>query len=277
MGLISLDNLQAFYNKIKNVFQMKNSLDTSGTSNSTTTAIGANVISDWKNGKLLDLIYPVGSIHLSTSSDNPSTYIGGNWELWGEGQVPVCINTSDTDFDTFEEVGGQKINTVEHTHTGGAHTHTISSHTHTMNGHTHSLASHTHGVGTYNAAIGYLDDDTTWIGYKYTNNNVSSHPTTGIYVIIHNYNNTGQTKFCSSARMYGTSGGSGALTSNSTTSTTQGSGDITTGSASPTINNSSFSYSTLQPYITCYMWRRLSDSLDPIILDTSTLNTNVLS
>ena len=278
MGLISKANLSAFYTKLKSVFQMKINLDTSGTSNSTTTAMAANVISDWKNGKLLDLIFPVGSIHLSTSSDNPGTYIGGNWELWGSGRIPVCVDTNDTDFDTVEKEGGVTSNSTEHSHTVNSHTHTISSHTHTMSGHTHTIASHTHGVGTYNACIGRIDGDSTWIGYRYTNNNASSFPKSSIYVITHTYNFANEgSKFDLSTKVYGKSGGTNTLTSNSTTSTTQGSGDLTTSATSPGTDSQTITLSTIQPYITCYMWRRLSNSLDPIILDTSTLNTNILS
>lgn len=66
---------------------------------------------DYINSKVkinVDLMYPVGSIYLSTNSTNPSEYFGGEWEQWGTGRVPVGINTSDSDFNTVEKTGGSK-------------------------------------------------------------------------------------------------------------------------------------------------------------------------
>lgn len=62
---------------------------------------------------LFQAIYPVGSIYMSTASTNPATLFGfGTWELWGQGRVPVGVDTSDTDFDTVEETGGEKEHTL---------------------------------------------------------------------------------------------------------------------------------------------------------------------
>ena len=75
--------------------------------------------------ELLDVIYPVGSIYMSINSANPSTLFGGTWSLFGAGRTPVCINTSDTDFNTVEKTGGEKTHkltvaeTPAHTHSRG--------------------------------------------------------------------------------------------------------------------------------------------------------------
>lgn len=53
-------------------------------------------------------IYPVGSIYLTMNGENPSTYWGGTWVLWGSGRVPVCINTGDSDFEKVGKTGGEK-------------------------------------------------------------------------------------------------------------------------------------------------------------------------
>lgn len=60
----------------------------------------------------VDLMYPVGSIYLSTNSTNPSEYFGGEWEQWGKGRVPVGIDTNDTNFNTVEKTGGEKTHTL---------------------------------------------------------------------------------------------------------------------------------------------------------------------
>ena len=58
--------------------------------------------------KLLNLIYPVGSIYMSATNTNPGTTLGGTWVAWGSGKVPVGIDSTDTDFNTIEKTGGAK-------------------------------------------------------------------------------------------------------------------------------------------------------------------------
>lgn len=91
---------------------------------------------------LLDYVYPVGSIRMTTSTTGATTFMGGTWVLWGAGKVPIGVNSSDSDFSTVEKTGGAKTVTLavgnlpSHSHTlssgtvtvasGGAHTHTAS-------------------------------------------------------------------------------------------------------------------------------------------------------
>lgn len=91
---------------------------------------------------LTSAIYPVGSIYMSVSSTNPSTYFGGTWVAWGSGRVPVGINTSDTNFSTVEKTGGASTVTLttsqmpSHTHTftgSSATTDSKGAHSHTLN------------------------------------------------------------------------------------------------------------------------------------------------
>ncbi|HRN86076.1 MAG TPA: hypothetical protein PK863_01990 [Candidatus Dojkabacteria bacterium] len=58
---------------------------------------------------VLGIIYPIGSIYISTNSSLP-TYISalGTWTTFGAGRVLVGRDSGDTDFDTAEETGGQK-------------------------------------------------------------------------------------------------------------------------------------------------------------------------
>lgn len=87
-------------------------------------------------------MYPVGSIYLSVSPTNPSTYFGGTWVAWGSGRVPVGINTSDSNFNTVEKTGGASAVTLTASQ--------MPSHTHTFTGSsttTNSAGGHTHNVG----------------------------------------------------------------------------------------------------------------------------------
>lgn len=65
--------------------------------------------------KLLDKVYPVGSIYMSMSATNPGTLIGGTWERWANGRVPLSQSDSDVDFKTAGNVGGDK-NFQSHNH-----------------------------------------------------------------------------------------------------------------------------------------------------------------
>lgn len=67
--------------------------------------------------EIFKLIYPVGSIYLSTSATNPGTIFGGTWEHWGKGRVPVSIDTSQTEFNAVNKTGGHK-SMQQHNHTG---------------------------------------------------------------------------------------------------------------------------------------------------------------
>ncbi|WP_279001772.1 phage baseplate protein [Thomasclavelia cocleata] len=62
--------------------------------------------------QLFLLMHPVGCIYMSTSSVSPQTTFGGTWIRWGNGRVPVGVNTSDSDFNTVEKTGGEKKHTL---------------------------------------------------------------------------------------------------------------------------------------------------------------------
>ena len=68
-----------------------------------------------RKSELLDLVYPVGSIFMSATLSTTAavaTALGGTWVAWGSGRVPVGVDTSDSDFDTVEETGGEKTHTL---------------------------------------------------------------------------------------------------------------------------------------------------------------------
>lgn len=73
--------------------------------------------------------YRVGDLFLTTIATNPSSYLGGTWELFGPGRCLVCVNTSDSDFNTVKKTGGAKTKTT------GNHTLTVNE----MPSHTHNI------------------------------------------------------------------------------------------------------------------------------------------
>lgn len=236
-------------------------------STSTTSALSANqgyVLNQKFNDYTLtsaleDLIkqyilasHPIGSIEINISGANPSTYLGGTWIAWGTGKVPVGINTSDTDFNTVEKTGGAKNHTHTYTHTHGvpgvAHTHTTGNHTLTVAeipSHTHSQNSH------YHAGLSYGSPD----GGGNTCVVSTTYDSTGCIELGWSRSSTGYpydnvyTKYSTATN--NNTGGDGAHNHGNTGSTTPSA--TTTNSQSTSTSGSS---SNLQPYITCYMWKR---------------------
>ena len=62
--------------------------------------------------KLRDIFYPVGTIYQSINPDNPSDFIGGTWERFGNGKVLVGVDEADNDFKTSNKEGGEKSHTL---------------------------------------------------------------------------------------------------------------------------------------------------------------------
>lgn len=124
--------------------------------------------------ELLNIAYPVGSIKIATSNTNPQSYLGGSWIPWGVGRVPVGVNTSESEFNSVEKMGGAK-------------THTLS---------VAEMPVHSHNITAYQISGN---------GYK---------------LVYHHQENNKQKELATSS----TGGGA--------------------------------SHNNLQPYITCYMWKR---------------------
>lgn len=138
----------------------------------------------------IDNFYPIGSIYQSTTSTNPTTFMGGVWERFGNGKVLVGVDETDSDFNTVNKSGGYK--------------------------------SHRHGAGNLEAAIGSVNSNIGSLGFKASNINNPINDWT-----------------------YAISGDvirDGKRISNHNTKV---------------IGHTDFNTS-LQPYITIYMWRRIA-------------------
>lgn len=55
----------------------------------------------------VDLIYPIGSIYMTTSTVSPAVLFGGTWERI-KGRCIVGVDENDTDFATARKTGGEK-------------------------------------------------------------------------------------------------------------------------------------------------------------------------
>lgn len=81
---------------------------------------------------LIDAVYPVGSIYISTVATNPGTLLGvGTWAATGVGRMLIGVGTSDTAYALDDTGGASDVSKVlAHTHTfttdsDGAHDHNV--------------------------------------------------------------------------------------------------------------------------------------------------------
>ena len=68
--------------------------------------------------KLRDIFYPVGSIYQSTSSTNPSEFIGGTWERYAKGRVLIGVDDGGgkSPFGNSNYNGGSRYPLTSHNH-----------------------------------------------------------------------------------------------------------------------------------------------------------------
>lgn len=92
---------------------------------------------------ILDVIYPIGSIYMSatlTTATAVGNALGGTWEAWGAGRVPVGMGSNGTtNYTTVEATGGEDRHTLT----------------------TSEMPSHTHNVGYLSSAANYVPQGST--------------------------------------------------------------------------------------------------------------------
>ena len=188
--------------------------------------------------ELVNIIYPVGSIYMSVNSTNPGDLFGGTWTAWGSGRVPVGVNTSDTEFSTVEKTGGAKTHTLTvaqmpshtHTFTGSA----INTGNQSVN-HTHTFSGTTDGGGSHNHGIGFNSDSAQGSGKPRIAGTDRTSIANDVISSAANHTHT-------------FSGITSGIDANHVHSVTAKGTNSKSGSDS--------AHNNLQPYITCYMWKR---------------------
>ena len=198
--------------------------------------------------------YPIGSIYKTTLSDEDTVAkmhnkYGGTWELFGTGRELVGVDTSNDLYKTVGKTGGsntatlQVANLASHNHSipelsgstnsAGSHSHSFSGTTGAGGTHSHTVnqnASFTVANGQGSGASGIPASTAVWGSYYSAHWFLLSTSTAGNHT--HSYSGTT---------------GAGGSHSHTVTTTASTTGNTGSGNA----------FSTKDPYITVYMFKRI--------------------
>jgi microcystin-dependent protein len=252
-GTLATNALPASSYTASDVLTKVKSVDGSGSGLDADTVDGSHLLD------ILKAVYPVGCIYMAVLSTSPATLFGfGTWVAWGTGEVPVGVDTAQTEFNTVEKTGGEKTHAlsvaelpvftpsvsiaatnIDHTHSastasagahshGGATTNTSISHTHGGYGGLSFVIKENSGGYYFNVGS---DSDSTHRASLYANTAAAD------YVHAHAINSDGGHTHTMTM---------GAMSTNTSHGHTATVSAIGSGAA----------HNNMQPYITCYMWKR---------------------
>ena len=233
--------------------------------------------------ELLNKVYPVGAIYMSVVDTDPSILFGGVWERWGTGRVPVAVDTSNAAFNTVEKTGGVATVTLTAAQSGvPQHTHgftqpTVPKHTHgftqpTVPKHTHGFTQPTISTKSLTGSMSFRRGTTNgsnsfsyvWAGGSICKFTEKSDSNLWNCARVTNGQDMKADKVAIDASHNHTASG-GAVGEKAAFACTGGAvGEkaamACTGGAvgNNTAANASQAHTNLQPYITCYMWKRKS-------------------
>lgn len=182
-------------------------------------------IKDLIKAEMLNQSYPVGSIYMTctlATAAQVGAALGGTWQAWGAGKVPIGVDPLDTDFNTAERTGGSKTHAHSNPSTGAATGNTGAT---TLT--TAQIPAHTHGTSL-----------------RFRNAWTATGTGSGNWLSTGAYDYGSNTQYCDIGGMVVQSsvggGGSHTHSLNSHTHTM----------------SSTSSTSTLPSYVTCYMYKR---------------------
>jgi hypothetical protein len=198
-------------------------------------------IKDW-----IDIIHPVGKIIMTDDSRNPAEYYPGTtWIAWGSGRVPVGVDVNDSDFNAPNKTGGAKSHnyTPAGSNSGGVVQGTALT--------VEQMPSHNHGSRTLKGKMSFRRYGTDATGSDILLEtsgiiNKGVEDWSGSHGIINVNGHSVTNPYKDFAEIVAThthdSNGGGQA---------HGHGFI-----QPTFTGTASTQSHLQPYITCYMWKR---------------------
>lgn len=147
-------------------------------------------LKDNNNNKVVTVpYYRVGDLFLTTIATNPSNFLGGKWELFGPGRCLVCVDTSDSNFNTVKKTGGEKTHKLT-VNEMPSHNHQYEDITgnRSLNGQfgrSGYYESESY-MGVTNSVIAYADADfrMTYVGGSESHNNLQPYITCYVWIRI---------------------------------------------------------------------------------------------
>ena len=176
---------------------------------------------DSSGGSILDLVYPIGAIYMSTANTSPQALLGGTWASISTGQVLLSQNAS---YAAGTTGGSKDAIAVTHGHSASFTGSAMGTHNHSANFVGTLMASHYHGITVY--------VDSTTNGPRLKGDNSSSTQGT--------QNTAGKSAGTPAGTVTNVAASAG---------TPSGSVAVVNGGASGTDKN-------MQPYLSVYMWKR---------------------
>lgn len=147
-------------------------------------------LKDNNNNKVVTVpYYRVGDLFLTTIATNPSNFLGGKWELFGPGRCLVCVDSSDSDFNTVKKTGGEKTHKLT-VNEMPSHNHQYEDITgnRSLNGQFGRSGYYESEayMGVTNSVIAYADADfrMTYVGGSESHNNLQPYITCYVWIRI---------------------------------------------------------------------------------------------
>ncbi|MCL2038115.1 hypothetical protein FWG95_03925 [Candidatus Saccharibacteria bacterium] len=173
--------------------------------------------------EMVNTLYPVGSIIITTTNTNPGGNLGGTWAQFGQGRTLLGVGSNAANSNTtYGSMAAGTINRTTAEETSGVVSHTLT--TAQMPGHTHAQDAHTHTQNSHSHNVLIGSTQVTWAPLVFAaggNQNGINTTGTGGNVVTNGVTATNQ----------------------NTTATNQNTGG---GGA----------HNNVQPYITVYFWKR---------------------